>query len=103
MPKFRRIKFKNLKNILERLPRKLAERSFLTFLGLLLVALIFGAFIFYQYSILAEAVAEVSEEEIFQFDRSTYQKILDEWTKRNEKFLEINSKTYPNPFLKLTD
>lgn len=99
MFKLKRIKFKKLKNFLKKLPRTLAEHSFLTFLGLLLVISIFGAIVFYYYINLTEISGGITEKEKpLNFNTETQQKVLDEWQKRSEKSLETDLKEYPNPF-----
>lgn len=102
MIKIRQIKFKKIKKILEKLPRVLGEHTFLTFLGLLFTALISGIFVFYQCGILAKPAILKNGEQVLEFDDELHQKILKEWQDRNEKFLNINLKQYPDPFLGLT-
>jgi hypothetical protein len=98
MFRLKRIKFKKIKEIFKELPRILGEKAFLTFLSFLLLTLILGAFIFYQYSILVKKEKPEVTEEYLKFREKTYQTILNEWQKRNEKFLEIDLKEYPDPF-----
>jgi len=97
MPKLKLIRFKkSLKNM----PRVLARKSFLTFLGLFLVVLLLGLTVFYySYIFLAEISDEtINEEKILKLDAKSQQKVLEEWQKRNEKFLEADTKKYPDPF-----
>jgi len=97
MPK---IKFKKIKKFLKNLPRTLAEKSFLTFLGLLFVVLFLGSGVFYySYVFLTEISDEtIEEEKLLKLDMESQQKVLEEWQKRNEKFLEADIKEYPDPF-----
>jgi len=92
------IKFNKLKGSLKRLPRILAEHIFLSFLGLLSLALIFGGFIFYKYSILTEKIEPKILEKPLQFKEALYQKILEEWQIRQKRFEEAELKEYPDPF-----
>jgi TRAP-type C4-dicarboxylate transport system permease small subunit len=97
--KIRKIKLGKIKRFFKKLPRILAERAFLTFLGLLLIASILGAAIFYQYYISVQIPPEISkEEDILKFETATYQNILNEWKERNEKVSQLNQKEYPDPF-----
>ena len=80
----------------------MVKNMFLSYLGFLLVSFIIGFAIFYYYSLSAEQSFEISEEELLKFNRETYQKVLFEWQKKNERFLQIETKEYPNPFLGLT-
>ena len=93
-----RIKFVKTKNIFVKLPRFLGERAFLTFLGFAAIAIILGGFIFYKYSVLTKkAELEVVPKSI-HFNEELYQKILEEWEIREQKFQETDFKTYPDPF-----
>lgn len=83
---------------LKRLPRTLAEKALLVFLGLLLIALIFGGIIFYQYNILVKKREVQIIEEPLQFREKTYQNILQIWQEREKKFQQAELKVYPNPF-----
>ena len=96
--KIPKLKIKKIKEFLKRLPRILGERAFLTFLGLLLVALIFGGIIFYQYNILVKKAEVQITEEPLQFQEKIYQDVLKIWQERKEKFQETEFKEYPDPF-----
>jgi len=96
--KIPKLKLKKIKDFLTKLPRTLGERAFLTFLGLLLIALIFGGLIFYKYSILVEkAEPEISEIPL-KFKEKTYQDVLKIWQEKEKRFEEADLKEYPNPF-----
>ena len=100
MAKIRKIKLTKIKNFFERMPRILAQSPFLTFLGLLLLALFLGGIIFYFYIISIETPDEtdLEIEAAFRLDNDTYQKIVNEWQLRTQKFSEIDSKQYPDIF-----
>lgn len=102
MFKLKKIKLKKIKNFLKSLPRTLGENAFLTFLGLLFVSLILGAFIFYQYSFLIgkEPPTKIGEgaEKPLKFKEKTYQNILKIWQEKEERFKETDLKEYSNPF-----
>jgi len=96
--KIPKLKLKKIKDFLKKLPRTLGERAFLTFLGLLLIALIFGGLVFYKYSILVEkAEPEISEIPL-KFKEKTYQDVLKIWQEKEKRFEEADLKEYPNPF-----
>ena len=96
--KIPKLKLKKIKDFLTKLPRTFGERAFLTFLGLLLIALIFGGLIFYKYSILVEkAEPEISEIPL-KFKEKTYQEVLKVWQEKEKRFEEANFKIYPDPF-----
>lgn len=95
IPKF---KTEKIKRFFKKLPRILGEQSFLTFFGLLLIALILGGFIFYQYSFLVEKEKlEVSEEPL-KFKEKIYDAVLKTWQEKEKKFEEVNLKEYPDLF-----
>jgi len=98
MFKLKRIKFKKIKDSLKRLPRTLAENAFLTFLGLLVIALILGGLVFYKYSILTKKVEPQVIKEPLQFKEKTYEEILKVWQEKEKRFQETDFKEYPNPF-----
>ena len=96
--KISKFKTKKIQEFLKKLPKALVENSFLTFLELLLIALIIGGIVFYQYSILAKkSPAEISEKS-FQFQEKTYQQVLKNWQEKEKRFKESDLKEYPNPF-----
>jgi len=93
-----KLKIKKIKELFRKLPRILGERAFFVFLGLLLLALIFGGIIFYQYNILIKR-AEVQIQEVpLQFQTKTYQDILKIWQEKEKKFQEADIKEYTDPF-----
>jgi len=95
IPKF---KTEKIKQFFKKTPRVLGEHSFLTFFGLLLIALILGGLIFYKYSFLAgNEKPEVSEQPL-KFKEETYQEVLKVWQEREKEFKEIDLKEYQDPF-----
>ncbi|MDD2696558.1 MAG: hypothetical protein PHE52_00135 [Candidatus Pacebacteria bacterium] len=93
----KRIKIKEIKKFFRKAPRVLAEKSFLTLLGMFLIVCIFGAVIFYYYLNITRT-SEVTEKEPLKFDTKTQQEILQDWQMRNESFLGTDLKKYPDPF-----
>ena len=96
--KFPKIKVKRIKEFLKRLFLTLGEKAFLTFLGLLLIALIFGAIIHYQYSALTKRVEVQIVGEPLQFQEKAYQNVLKIWQEREKKFEEADLEEHPDPF-----
>jgi len=96
--KISKLKFKKITDPLKKLPRIFGEHAFLTFLGLLLIALILGALIFYQYSFLVEKTKPKVVEKLLKFKEETYQEVLKAWQGREREFKEIDLKEYQNPF-----
>jgi cbb3-type cytochrome oxidase subunit 3 len=96
--KLPRIKTKDTGESLKRLLFILADKAFLTFLGLFFVALILGAVIYYQYNILAKREEAQAIKGYLQFKEGTYQNISRIWQEREKNFKGADSKEYPNPF-----
>lgn len=92
------IKIKKIKEKLKKISRTLAEKAFLTFLGLFLIALIIGGILFYQYNVLVKKSEVKVFEKPLQFQEKSYQSILKTWQEREEKFKAANFKEYPDPF-----
>lgn len=101
--KIPKLKFEKLTKFFKKLPRILGTHTFLTFLGLLVLALIFGSLIFYKYSFLAEKEKPEVFEKPLQFKEKTYQEVLKIWQKREERFEEADFKEYPDPFREIKE
>lgn len=97
--KFPKIKIKKIKDFFKKLPQILGEKALFVFLGLLLLALILGGIIFYQYNILVKKAEVQIFEEPLQFREKTYQSILEIWREKEKKFNEADLKEYLDPFL----
>ena len=93
------IKIKKAKKILEKLSWFLAEHAFLTCLVLFFISLIFGAFLFYKYSILAQRAKPGELNRTFLLKEDVYQEVLNVWQKEEEKFQEADFKEYPDLFI----
>jgi len=92
------LKLKKIEVFLKKLPKALAERAFLTYLGLLVLALVLGSFIFYRYNILAKKTEVQISEKSLKFEEKTYDKVLKIWQEREERLKKADTKEYPNPF-----
>lgn len=94
------IKLKQIKAFVKKLPKKLAGKAFSTFLGLFVLSLIFGGFIFYKYSINHKPEPIEDGKIGLKFKSETYQKILQVWQNKEEQFEKIDTKEYFNLFIK---
>ena len=81
---------KKIQEFLNRLPFLLAENAFVFVIGLVLLAIFLGAFIFYQYGYLVVRVEPVGQSEL-EFKQDTFQGILDEWTERDNASIEVQA------------
>jgi hypothetical protein len=98
MLKFKKIEGKKIGGFLKKLPKVLGEKAFLTYLGLLVLALILGGFIFYQYNILAKKTEVQVTEKLLGFEKEVYDKVLKIWQEKEENFEGADFKEYPNLF-----
>lgn len=97
--KIPKLKIKEIKKPFKKLPRVLAERALLTFLGLFLLSLIFGLIVFYKYSLLVQkAEPQITERPPREFNEKIYQEILRVWQEKEERFQAVDTKEYPDPF-----
>lgn len=76
----------------------IGEHAFLAILFLILLDVIFGAFLFYKYLSLAETKTVRVNSAYFQFNDNTYQKVLKQQEIRSQKLEESLQKDYPSPF-----
>ncbi len=98
--KINKINLKKIKGFFGKLSRILGEKAFLTFLGLLIIFLIFGAFLFYKYIFLVEKTQPEILEKPLQFNEGLLWEILQRFEEKEKKFEETKTKEYPNPFIR---
>ncbi len=72
--------------------------AFLMFL--ILLDLLFGLFLFYNYAILSENGKFQISQESAEFKINLYKKTLDQWQSRQDKLSEELKNNYSNPFSK---
>ena len=85
-------RIKKIKEFFKKIFWVIGENPFPAFFVLLLLALVFGALIFYQYSFLAGEKEPQIIEKPLRFKEDIYQKILKEWEVRQKRFGEADSK-----------
>jgi len=100
MKKLKIIKFEELKTIVKKLPKKLAEKAFLSFLGLFMLSIIFGGLVFYNYGIQPKEPILENSKIGLQFKSDLYQQVLEIWQNTEQDFEETNTKQYPNLFVR---
>ena len=100
MKKLKAVKSKQIKSFIKKLPKKLAEKAFLTFLGLFVLSLIFGGLIFYKYSIIPQPEPIEEGEAGLRFKSELYQEILEVWQNKEELFEKTIIKQYLNLFIR---
>ena len=100
MKKLKIIKFEELKTIVKKLPKKLAEKAFLSFLGLFILSVIFGMLIFYKYRVEPEGTIPETDKIGLQFRSGLYQQVLEIWQSTEQNFEKTDTKQYPNLFVR---
>lgn len=91
-------RIKKIKEFSKKIFFRVGENPLPAFFGLILLALVFGFLIFYQYSFLAGKKEPQVIEKPLQFKEDLYQKILVEWQVRQKNFGEADSKEYRDLF-----
>ena len=100
MKKSQTLKFAQLKIRLKKLPKKLAEKAFLSFLGLFILSVVFGGFIFYSYGVAPEEEILDTGKTGLQFKSDLYDQVLEIWDDDEQSFEKTDTKQYPNLFVR---
>jgi hypothetical protein len=98
MLKFSKIKTKKIKTFFKNLPLWLAERSFLSLLLFIFIALILGGLVFYRYYLTIEKKEIEIKETTFRLNEKNFENILKILQEKDKKFKEADFKEYFNPF-----
>jgi len=88
------------KKKIKRIPWILGKNAFFCILILILIDILIGGFVFYQYVFLIETKASENISISNKFQENTYQSILKEWKNREnilENFL-LSEQSYNDPF-----
>jgi hypothetical protein len=78
--------------------RALALDALLFVFLIVLIEVLFGEFLFYEYGFLAENQEPKASESSFQFKENIYKDIIIKWQERDKKIQDFSQKNYPNPF-----
>jgi hypothetical protein len=76
----------------------IAEKSFLFSVFFILVSLLVGIYLFYNYYYLPIKNEPQAAGNSLKIDERAYQSILSEWDSRQKKFESADYKNYINPF-----
>lgn len=96
--KLKKIKISQLKEKVGKLPRILAEKAFLTFLGLLFLVLILSALLYYKYIFSVERAKPEILDKPLQLNESAFQDVSNKLQDRAKEFQEAGFKNYPDLF-----
>lgn len=76
----------------------IAAHAFAVILALVVLDILFGVFLFYKNVVLRENEKPVIDSASFQFKEDSYNKILSQWTAKDEGLKEFLEKSYKDPF-----
>lgn len=76
----------------------LGKYAFSVTLVIILLELVLGGVLFYQYQLSLKKGESDTSNESFQFKYSVYQNVLTRWELRDQKLQESLQKNYSNPF-----
>lgn len=96
--KLRKPDIKKTRKFFTRLPQTLAEKSFLSFLFLFMISLIFGVIVFYRHESSIKKASPKILEKTLQIEEKSYQEVLRVWEEKKERLNEIDSREYSNLF-----
>lgn len=97
MLKIKKINLQKTRRFLEKLPVKAANNIFRSFLVLLSLSLLLGAFVLWRFYF-SSTKEEVAPSHSFKFDDRSYQQVLTTWEEKEESLKETDSKQYPDLF-----
>jgi len=92
------IQKKTLKKAAQKFPMFVGSNMFISFLALLLVAILIAAFLFYRYAFSIQSISADTQVTRTNFQEQTLVEILEEVDVREVLFNAVDSKTYPNIF-----
>ena len=93
------LRFKRIQRVSQRISVFAGENMFVSFLSLLIVAILISIFVFYQYAFLANSAPAQPQLSQTVFQEQQFSKTLEGFDTRAVKFREIDFKQYPNIFL----
>lgn len=96
--RIKKIKLRNVKHGLDAFLQKVGGNAFFAYLALLLVALIFASFVFYQYAFTIQGAEFQPTETQIRFAEDVFQAILDQWGERSANEEEAAAAAYLNLF-----
>lgn len=78
----------------------MAEHSFFSFLGLLLISLIIGGIVLYKYDIATREKEVKIEGRLIKLHKKKMGNVLESIEQREKNFQEVDFKIWQNPFQK---
>lgn len=93
-----KIDFKKIQKKIEQIVGILAEKSFLTSICLMALAIFCAGILFYKYNILVNEAQISPSGQSLELESKSYQNMLDEWQARQTNFDNANLKNFLDPF-----
>ncbi len=94
-----KINFRGFNEKIRKLPFILGGQAFLIVLIIILIEVLIGGFLLYQYTNFPELNAMAGAETVIKFKTDTYNQVLSDWKTREERISGSAEKEYKNPFL----
>jgi hypothetical protein len=89
-----------IKRVLSETPWFLAKRAFFVFLAFVLIVLIVGAILLYQYSWKIERKEIKTEVRQIQINENIYNQFLKNYSQRELNYRKVDEETYPDIFFR---
>ena len=93
---------KKIIHAVQRIPMLAGENTFVSFLILLIIAILIATAVFYQYAFLENSASVQLQPSQTVFQEQQFSKVLESLDTQAVKFREIDFKQYPNIFLSST-
>ena len=90
---------KKIEHAAQRIPVLAGENTFVSFLALLIVAILISLAVFYQYVLLVSSASTQLQPSQTAFQEQQFSKVLEDFDTQAVKFREVDFKQYPNIFL----
>lgn len=94
--------FKKVRHVAQKIPVLAGENTFVSFLILLIVAILISTAVFYQYALLVNSAPMQPQASQTAFQEQRFSKVLENLDTQAVKFREIDFKQYSNIFLSPT-
>ena len=98
MFKLKKLKLNKINKFFKKCLRVTGENPFLASLALILLSLIIGTFVFYNYSIQVQEKKPETISKPLLLEEKGIREILKIWETRQNNFEQADFRTFPNPF-----
>jgi len=95
-----KIEAKKINKFLSKAPEAIARHPFCACCLLFLLSILIGAILFYKYDFLAQKTPPLITGKKVLLNEEAYNNVLMIWGEQEERFEEVDFKTYSSPFKK---